>query len=140
MLFVATENIVGKQACNNQLHVILFRDYTVFFVVEIHHFPRYFPFINKHMYFTCVWNGSGGLYTKRLREIYESCSAKSGLNAFAKSIDSCQPAQSAQADMSRNFSLSFNFLHIKKKNLRYDSIICLTKWFQWIYIIRYYLV
>ena len=31
---------------------------------------------------------------------------KMGLNAFAKSIDPCQPAQSAQADMGRNFSLS----------------------------------
>ena len=28
------------------------------------------------------------------------------LNASAKNIDSCQPAQSAQADVGRNFSLS----------------------------------
>ena len=40
----------------------------------------------------------------------ESWSMKKGLNAFAKSIDSCQ--QSAQADMGRNFSLSLNFLHV----------------------------
>ena len=33
--------------------------------------------------------------------------------AFAKSIDPCQPAQSAQADMGRNFSLCSNFLHVK---------------------------
>ena len=35
---------------------------------------------------------------------------KRGLNAFAKSIDPCQPAQSVQADMSRNFSQSLNSL------------------------------
>ena len=34
-------------------------------------------------------------------------------NAFAKSIDSRQPAQSAQADMGRNFSPSFSFLPVK---------------------------
>ena len=33
-------------------------------------------------------------------------SVKRGLSEFAKSIDPCQPAQSAQADMGRNFSLS----------------------------------
>ena len=32
--------------------------------------------------------------------------------ASAKSFDSCQPAQSAQADMSRNFSPSLNFLRV----------------------------
>ena len=31
---------------------------------------------------------------------------KGGLNALAKSIDPCQPAQSAQADMGRNFSIA----------------------------------
>ena len=35
------------------------------------------------------------------------------LNAFAKSVESCQPAQSAQADMSRNFPLSLIFLPAK---------------------------
>ena len=35
-----------------------------------------------------------------------------GLNPFAKSIDLCQPAQSAQADMGRNFSVSFIFQHV----------------------------
>ena len=34
--------------------------------------------------------------------------------AFAKSIDSCQPAQSAQAYKSRNFSLNLNFLQDKE--------------------------
>ena len=38
---------------------------------------------------------------------------KRWLNAFAKNIDSCQPAQSAQADMNGNFSLSLNFQHVK---------------------------
>ena len=32
-----------------------------------------------------------------------------GLNTFAKSIDPRQPAQSAQADMDRNFSLNLHF-------------------------------
>ena len=45
--------------------------------------------------------------------LYEPCSVKRGLNASAKSIEQCQPAQSAQADMDRNFSLSLNFLHVK---------------------------
>ena len=31
--------------------------------------------------------------------INEGCPVKRGLNAFAKSINSCQPAQSAQTDM-----------------------------------------
>ena len=33
--------------------------------------------------------------------------------AFAKSFDSCQPAQSAQADMGRNLSLFSIILHVK---------------------------
>ena len=37
----------------------------------------------------------------------EACSVKSGLHAYAKSIDPCQPAHSAQADMGRNFLLPF---------------------------------
>ena len=41
---------------------------------------------------------------------------KKGLNAFAKSIDSCQPAQSAQADMKRNFSLPRNSLRFETDN------------------------
>ena len=35
-----------------------------------------------------------------------------GINAVAKSLGPCQPAQSAQADMGPNFSLSLNFLLI----------------------------
>ena len=45
-----------------------------------------------------------------LQNFNEPCSVKRGLNAFAESIDLCQPAQSAQADMGQNFSLSLNFL------------------------------
>ena len=35
------------------------------------------------------------------------------VNALAKSIDQRQPAQSAQADTDRNFSLSLKFAHEK---------------------------
>ena len=41
--------------------------------------------------------------------IYKPCSVKRRLNIFAKSIDSCRPARTAQADMERNFSHFFNF-------------------------------
>ena len=50
---------------------------------------------------------------------------KRRLNVFAKSIGPCQPAQSAQADMGRYFSLS---LHRQRTVLHHDSIGCLTKW------------
>ena len=50
---------------------------------------------------------------KRNVLLNETSSAEKGLNAFAKSFDSYQPAQSAQADMGRYFSLSFSFLHAK---------------------------
>ena len=43
----------------------------------------------------------------------EPFSAEKGHNASAKSIDPGQPAQSAQADLDRNFSLLANFLHIR---------------------------
>ena len=36
------------------------------------------------------------------------------MHQCAKSIDSCQPAQSAPADMGRNFSLYLNFMPIKR--------------------------
>ena len=45
--------------------------------------------------------------------IYELFSVKKGLDASAKSIDSDQPAQSAQSDLGRNFSLSVIFQHVK---------------------------
>ena len=45
--------------------------------------------------------------------IYRCGGIKSGLNAFAKSIDSGQPAQSAPADMGLNFLVLVNFLHLK---------------------------
>ena len=48
---------------------------------------------------------------------------KKGINAIAKSIDSCQPAQSAQADMGRNFSQP-----CQRTILDHDSVSCLTNW------------
>ena len=44
--------------------------------------------------------------------IHESCSVERGINAFGKTIDSCQPAQSVQTDMGRNLSLSLDFLNV----------------------------
>ena len=35
------------------------------------------------------------------------------VNASAKSVDSCQPAQSAQAVMDRNFLLWLDLMHVK---------------------------
>ena len=67
-------------------------------------------------------------------KINEACSVKRGLEAFAKSIDPCQPAQFAPADMGRNFSLQINFLHIKGPfYLMIRSVSCSTKWILWIY-------
>ena len=40
---------------------------------------------------------------------------KRGLNASVKSTDSCQPAQSAQANKGQNFSLSLNFPYVKRQ-------------------------
>ena len=45
--------------------------------------------------------------------LFMTCSVKTGFNASAKSIDPCQPAPSAQADMGRNCSPSLHFLHVK---------------------------
>ena len=50
---------------------------------------------------------------------------KGTLHAVPKSIDSCQPArsaQSAQPDMSRNFSLSFIFVAFVEDNATMSSI------------------
>ena len=49
-------------------------------------------------------------------------------NAFAKTIDPRQPAQSAQADMGRNFSPSLIFLLVKGPVYIMDSVDCLIKW------------
>ena len=38
---------------------------------------------------------------------------KRGPNAFVKSIDACQPAQSAQADMHRYVLLLVNLIHVQ---------------------------
>ena len=45
--------------------------------------------------------------TNSLVNKYESSFVTRGFNAFAESIDSRQPEQSAQADMGRNFPPSF---------------------------------
>ena len=45
----------------------------------------------------------------------DHCAVKRGLNPFAKCIGSCQPALSAQADMSRNISPSSNFPRCQRK-------------------------
>ena len=48
-----------------------------------------------------------GCFGKVLKNIQAICSFKTRFNTFAKSIGPRQPAQSAQADISRNFPLSF---------------------------------
>ena len=45
-----------------------------------------------------------------MEERVKLCSVKRTLNAFSKGIGSCQPAQSAQADMSQNFLLASKLL------------------------------
>ena len=56
-----------------------------------------------------------------------------GLNAHAKNIDPRQPAQSAQADMGRNFVLSFKFPACQRTILHHDVVSCLAKWPLWIH-------
>ena len=46
--------------------------------------------------------------------LFEPCSVKKGFNALMKRFNPCQLAQSAQADMGRNFSLSLDLLHAKR--------------------------
>ena len=45
------------------------------------------------------------------KNVYDLCSGKWGLCAFAKSINPCQPVQFT--DEGRNFSLSLNFMTVK---------------------------
>ena len=47
-----------------------------------------------------------------------------GFNAFAKSINSAQPAQFVQADIDENILLSVNLLLCERTNLTQDSVIC----------------
>ena len=51
---------------------------------------------------------------------------KRELNAFAKSIDLCQPAQSAQAYMGRNFLLSFSVCHVDHFTSRSSGLLYKT--------------
>ena len=53
----------------------------------------------------------------------ERCSVKRDLNTLAKSFESCQPAQSAQADMGRNFSLS-NFSAWQRTISTHEKVGC----------------
>ena len=55
------------------------------------------------------------------------------VQAFAKNVGPCQPAQSAQADMNRNFSLSLYFATRQSVSLHWGSFSCLTKWILWIH-------
>ena len=57
-------------------------------------------------------------------EYFKNSLVKKGLNALTKSIDSCQPAQSAQADMSRNFSLFLNVLYVKRQFYLMTKFVC----------------
>ena len=50
-----------------------------------------------------------------MTKLYEPCSVTRGLKTFAKYIDPCQPAQSEQVDMGRNFSLSWNFTSVTEQ-------------------------
>ena len=47
------------------------------------------------------------------QQVNESLFVEQGLNASAKYIYSCQPAQSAQTDLSRNYLLVLSFMYIK---------------------------
>ena len=58
---------------------------------------------------TELW-GSADEYEPCTHICIRLCSLRKGLDAFAKSIDSCQPAQSAQADKGQCFSLCLNLL------------------------------
>ena len=55
-----------------------------------------------------------------------SCSVKWGLNARANSFDSGQPAQSAQADLSRNFLQLDKFSALQRTSLLHGSVVCET--------------
>ena len=57
---------------------------------------------------------------------------KRGLfHEFAKSIDSCQPAQSAQANMGLNFSPTSDFLHVSEPYCRMLRLVVWQNTFYW---------
>ena len=71
----------------------------------------------------CVFRKKGVFYDggdKCFILIIKPYSVKRVLNAFAKSIDPCQPAQSAQADMGRYFSLNLNLSAYQRVILAHD--------------------
>ena len=64
----------------------------------------------------------------------ESCSVQRWFNAIGESIGSCLLAQSSQADTSRNCSKSLKFSAWKMMIIRYHSVGCKTKLFDFIQI------
>ena len=62
-----------------------------------------------------------------MRRHNKPCSFKRELNTLAKNIDSCQPAQSAHADMSRNFLLLIIFIDVHETFYNTVTIGCCTK-------------
>ena len=61
----------------------------------------------KVVWCSASWRSTEYRLPEHVSGTYDPFFVIRGLNASAKSIDSCQPAQ---ADMGRNFSLSLNFL------------------------------
>ena len=61
--------------------------------------------------------------------INELYSVKRGLNTFAKSIDLCQPAQSAQVDMGQKLFAIFKSFACFRTVVHDDCVACLTNYF-----------
>ena len=74
-------------------------------------FLKYLPF----MWYSCIDSDLFVLVTSRyiIKNIYVTHLTKKDLTGIAKSIDSGQPAQSAQSDRGKNLSLLADFLCIK---------------------------
>ena len=66
--------------------------------------------------YSCEDNSQHYSCINNLSTTHEPCSVErgGGFSTSAKSIDPCQPAQFAQADMGRNLSLSLDFLRVKR--------------------------
>ena len=60
--------------------------------------------------------------------VIEPWSVQRGLKASEQSIGPCQPAQSKQADMGRNFFAIFKFSASQRTALHHDTVGCLTEW------------
>ena len=68
------------------------------------HVEEYRTFFGLGHHFITAFCTRCGMEEKKVLFIYHACSVKMGLNAFAKTSDLRQPAQSPQADVDRNFS------------------------------------